>query len=1072
MPDYQPTRIAPFNDSMATLEIRDWSRGLATYFPAIKIEAGQFSILYNMLMEPDRSIRVRPGIDPALGDKSADTDFSGEDGDAVSFYRASDIDTDETIDDQYLLVAMQDSTATATMLRLWGHDSTAWDSHDVGFDNSTVPEFFSYTVNDKRDIFACNGVNTPQRLKISGTTMTATNMGIPATLNPTISTAVSTQAQDVFTKAGVKVYKVSFFYGDGTLYGESDLQTGTATSVTVNHTGTNAPKITVETTNFTNAPHSEIDYMKFYRAKDVEGIFRFVDSIKVDGTSTSYTWVDRVPVGEEQEMAPLDATYMPKLKFPVVGPAGRVWGVDGAYPYKVVYSRKGQPDVFDKLAYTYLPEDCTGLIEFNGSMYAFTESNCFQLLNSDPNTYDFQKVTDVGCIEHRTIKDVENGIIWFNGHNVYWANFNFRSVEEGAFPIPIGDPIKDKFEQISRLNLQKTRAAFVNNRYFLSFCSAYDSQNVQTLAYDVVLGTPMIRTGKYGGWSEIDTHFQDAMEYRKKLNTLDATRGYVYEHGNLDGVDYTNYTSYSTSTGGVDIPFEMASGQMLLGHDVNEKYVKAISLVADASDISVNVNVEMNDGEFEKNKVITLSTDSLSRYTNPMIYNNTNEPYYLSGTESLYAVESDGVNAWYYTTGAHGFGETPAIKIENCTLPAFDDATPTCTEPFVDCDFGTQLNTGVTSYINDYSGTAVSAINAGTAYSAEANILGTTTVPNTAPLAFWKMNEESGFTVADTMGSYDLSTTGSNLSSMVSGGRASSVTNLENRLYFVGTSTRWLTMSDTDNFSFGNGTTDSKFSFMGWFESTYLNAQRDLLNKEDEYMMGWNNQKELWFKLIDKSREGEGDNEIIRYSIPLDEFTIHHFAVTYDGSGTLAGLNFYINGVLANGTSGTPSVDGANYTAMENLSNDFYIGKGFPSPAVCYLHQLRVYNYNLTESPVWGSTVIPNHYNSGDGTEATTLDFPIVEGCSWTDGATLGRALNFDGSANSYVDFDSVSGFDVGTDDFTVSLWIYGETITTGTPLIASKWDNPAGWKIALNAGTSEASKKSVGWTAEELSVG
>jgi hypothetical protein len=654
-------KIIPFKDTLTTLDVRDWSRGLATYFPSIKIDSGQFSVLYNMLMEPDKSIRVRSGYDPMDGDISLDLDFSGFSGEtAVSFFKTSDIDSTTTNDDEYRFLTMQ--RATDVQVNCWGYDTggltagtSAWSQGSFTMDTDLVPEFFTYTVNDTKDVFCCNGANTPKRIKMSGTAATAVDLGLGT---PTGVTAAITQMDSIAfgqlagTASQTEYYKYSYFYADGTKYGESNMSAGL--SVTVS--GEKAGKITLTVNSWTNYP--EISHVNFYRSANSKGLFRFVDSVQNPNTGTALAFHDRTPTEYEGELAPLDTTYVPKFKYPIVGPSGRIWGVDGEHPYKIVFSRKGQPDVFDALAYTYLPSNCTGLAEFNNSMYAFTEDACYQLLNSDPNKHSFQKITDVGCIEHRTIRDVENGLIWFNGSNVYWANFNFRSIEEGDFPIPIGDPIKDKFIDISRINLKKTRSAYVNNRYYISFCSPFESVNVRTLCYDVVLGTPLVRSGKYGGWSELDIHFQDAMAYRDRLLTLDDPKKYIYEHGNLEGVDYTNYANYDTKTNGVDIPFEMASGHMLLGADKDEKHIKAISLVADASDIDVNVNVDMNDGEFDRNKVITLSTGTLSRYTNPMIYNNTRTPYYLDGDETIVGWQNHSgatATAVLYTTGPHGF---------------------------------------------------------------------------------------------------------------------------------------------------------------------------------------------------------------------------------------------------------------------------------------------------------------------------------------------------------------------------------------------------------------------------------
>jgi hypothetical protein len=112
--------IVPFKDTMTTLEVRDWSRGLATYFPSIKLDAGQFSVLYNMLMEPDRSIKVRPGYDPMDAKDTMDTTFAPfASHTAVSFFKTSDLNTDQDDDDEYRLLALDNGSACK--LKIWGH---------------------------------------------------------------------------------------------------------------------------------------------------------------------------------------------------------------------------------------------------------------------------------------------------------------------------------------------------------------------------------------------------------------------------------------------------------------------------------------------------------------------------------------------------------------------------------------------------------------------------------------------------------------------------------------------------------------------------------------------------------------------------------------------------------------------------------------------------------------------------------------------------------------------------------------------------------------------------------------
>ena len=193
-----PTPSVPFNDSMQTLEIRDWSRGLATYFPAIKIDAGQFSVLHNMLIEPDKSIRVRPGIIPVGATDTDDLSFSALTGDAVSFYMCSDVNIDTSDDDEYKFLAVDNSGVSIYM---WGDDATTWVSNATAtMSTDYIPQFVTYTINETKDIIACNGNDLPLRLQVNTaadgtnpayTTFIASQMGITNSLSTSACTAAN-----------------------------------------------------------------------------------------------------------------------------------------------------------------------------------------------------------------------------------------------------------------------------------------------------------------------------------------------------------------------------------------------------------------------------------------------------------------------------------------------------------------------------------------------------------------------------------------------------------------------------------------------------------------------------------------------------------------------------------------------------------------------------------------------------------------------------------------------------------------------------------------------------------------
>jgi hypothetical protein len=74
----------------------------------------------------------------------------------------------------------------------------------------------------------------------------------------------------------------------------------------------------------------------------------------------------------------------------------------------------------------------------------------------------------------------------------------------------------------------------------------------------------------------------------------------------------------------------------------------------------------------------------------------------------------------------------------------------------------------------------------------------------------------------------------------------------------------------------------------------------------------------------------------------------------------------------------------------------------------------------------------------------TDINGTAASGTSWADGGTHGRALVFDGSANAYATLGDRSGFDVGTGEWAIEMWVYADS-WTGTQQLFYKYDNPDG---------------------------
>ena len=146
----------------------------------------------------------------------------------------------------------------------------------------------------------------------------------------------------------------------------------------------------------------------------------------------------------------------------------------------------------------------------------------------------------------------------------------------------------------------------------------------------------------------------------------------------------------------------------------------------------------------------------------------------------------------------------------------------------------------------------------------------------------------------------------------------------------------WVQVADTNLLSFGNGTTDSPFTFAAWVRRAAGGAVHAIFSKTQstagstpfEYQFSLTSADKLSVTLYDNNggvqRGKLSDNA---YAGDVGAWT--HYAVTYDGSSTTAGITLYRNGVAIAATATTAG----SYVAMENSIGPFRIGNRWPSDA-------------------------------------------------------------------------------------------------------------------------------------------
>ena len=178
----------------------------------------------------------------------------------------------------------------------------------------------------------------------------------------------------------------------------------------------------------------------------------------------------------------------------------------------------------------------------------------------------------------------------------------------------------------------------------------------------------------------------------------------------------------------------------------------------------------------------------------------------------------------------------------------------------------------------------------------------------------------------------------------------------------------YVNVADNSNLSFGNGTTDSPFSFSTWIKMTdatrfFLLSKGSVFSTNYEYLLNTNASDKIGLSLYDSSN----NSRIGRlYNTPLTSYENQwvHICSTYNGNGLSSGIKVYLNGVRVDDTDS----NSGTYVAMENGSRDLNIGRSETGTyASGLIDEVAVFNSELSQSDI---TAI---YGSGVPTSLASL---------------------------------------------------------------------------------------------------
>ena len=197
----------------------------------------------------------------------------------------------------------------------------------------------------------------------------------------------------------------------------------------------------------------------------------------------------------------------------------------------------------------------------------------------------------------------------------------------------------------------------------------------------------------------------------------------------------------------------------------------------------------------------------------------------------------------------------------------------------------------------------------------------------------------------------------------------------------------YVTFGDSNDFSFGNGTSDTPFSISAWINMNDATKFRILSKSASgtniEWLFGVGGSDKLGIFLYDSA----GANQIKRESaaITSDEGSWINVAATYNGSGSNTDLNLYINGIDENDSVGKTGT----YVAMHNGTAPLNMGR-FVSDSGSATYS----DGNIDEISLWGKELSSGEvsaiYNSGTPTDLSGESNLIGY---WRNGDTAGTSV-------------------------------------------------------------------------------
>ncbi len=262
----------------------------------------------------------------------------------------------------------------------------------------------------------------------------------------------------------------------------------------------------------------------------------------------------------------------------------------------------------------------------------------------------------------------------------------------------------------------------------------------------------------------------------------------------------------------------------------------------------------------------------------------------------------------------------------------------------------------------------------------------------------------------------------------------------------------YATATDSDDLTFGNGTTDKPFTVSTWVYVPTSSITGGIVAKATaadagEYYLLISSGS-IYFRVVDNST-GAYLGQQATAQPQVGKWT--YITGVYDGSGSASGLKIYYNGVL----QASSASSNGSYTAMENTTADLRIGRR-DTYFTGRQDEVKIYSYERTPSQIvsdmngghpnvgspvgsalgyWrfdeGYGTTTNNSGSGGSAMVATLNnmaSPATTNSGWQQAGKIEKALAFDGNNDfvSLTDSNTLSG------GITISTW-YKTSSVLGT---------------------------------------